>query len=167
MENGLVSAARLATRLVPIYIYLSAIHLTDRLIPTAGGEVVQIHGLSINENPYGWHFHRSSMQMSIRQVPRFRFLQFRQQELLLMMAQQASTKPPMAAGRILLIAARREVLCVLRDRVPPRQLVQGNGSFQKVQEMEPIPFMCISLLFGRRQRVRSIPYVMRARTIKL
>src|SRR5215510_16015309 len=112
----------------------------------AGEEVVQIRGRSTKENPCGWHFHRSLMRMSIRQVPRFLFLRLPRQESLLTMVQPALTKSLTDAGRISLTAARWAALCVPRDRVPPRQLVQGNGSFHKVQGMEHILFISTSLL---------------------
>jgi len=167
MENGWVLAARRGILRVHICIYWFATLPIGPWIPTAGGEVARIHGRSTRENHCGWHFHRSSMQMSIRQVPRFLFHQHRLQGSSLMMARPASTKSLTGAGRMSLTAAHRGALCVPRDRVQPRLHAPRNGSSHKSPIREFTRSMCISLRSEPRQKERSTPSVMRVRTIKL
>ena len=132
----------------------------------AGGEVVTLHGHSINGTHFGLHFHPSLMQMYIHQV---RLLLFRQHQLqvsLLMMVRQTSMKFLMNAGRIFLTAARRVALCVHHDRVPPRLLVRPNGFFHKVQPPESIPYTSASRRCAQQQKAPSIRSVTQAKTIK-
>lgn len=166
MENGLALAAQPGDRRDPICIYWCATLPTGLLIPMAGGEVVPIRGHSINENRYGWHFHLSSIQMSIHRVPRFLFRRLQHPVLSLMMAQPASTKSPTSAGRISLTAARRVVLCVPPGRVPPRRLVPRNGFSLKALETDFIQFMFASQPLEPQPKARSIPCVTQTRTIK-
>ena len=166
MENGLALAAQPGDRRVLICILQFATQRVALSIHMVGGEVVPIRGPSTNENHCGWHFHLSSMQMSIHQVLRFLFRRLRHPALSLMMVQQASTKSPMSAGRISLTAARRVVLCVPPGRVPPRRLVPRNGFSLKALEMDFIQFMFASQPLGPQPKARFIPFVTQARTIK-
>jgi hypothetical protein len=132
----------------------------------AGGEVVPLHGLSINANRFGSHFLPLSTRMFIHRDLRWRFHPRQRRASSLMMGQPTSMKFLMNAGRILLTAAHRVASCVHPDRVPPRLPVQRSGSFHRVPLPEFTQYTSASLPCARRLKARSTLSVTRAKTIR-